>query len=199
MKTKTLTTLIIGFSLCLALTSMSASITNEEIHNALDEWGQGLVDIGEHALNPVIAKVVASQFIDQKYDYESDTDVMFKPTKAATHPFRENKKDALSYFVGGEITEDSGFALEPWEKVYFPHSEASALNLKKGGTYINGNYAVTMGEYYFESKSNPGNSVKVEYTFGFVKNNEGEMKINLHHSSLPYNSGGNKNTNEFNI
>ena len=29
--------------------------------------------------------------------------------------------------------------------------------------------------------------LKVEYTFGFIKINPDELRINLHHSSLPYN------------
>ena len=28
--------------------------------------------------------------------------------------------------------------------------------------------------------------LKVEYTFGFIKINNNELRINLHHSSLPY-------------
>ena len=42
-----------------------------------------------------------------------------------------------------------------------------------------------MGNYFFEDES--GQLLKVEYTFGFVKINKDEIRINLHHSSLPYN------------
>jgi len=41
-----------------------------------------------------------------------------------------------------------------------------------------------MGNYFFTETN--GNEVKVEYTFGYFLNNEGELKINLHHSSLPF-------------
>ena len=39
--------------------------------------------------------------------------------------------------------------------------------------------------YYF--KSNDSNAIKVEYTFGYKLVN-GKLKIDLHHSSLPYSS-----------
>ena len=42
-----------------------------------------------------------------------------------------------------------------------------------------------MGNYFFED--NNEKLLKVEYTFGFIKIDEKELRINLHHSSLPYN------------
>ena len=41
-----------------------------------------------------------------------------------------------------------------------------------------------MGNYYFTDKN--GKTVKVEYSFGYIKDNNGDLKINLHHSSFPY-------------
>ena len=41
-----------------------------------------------------------------------------------------------------------------------------------------------MGNYYFEDSKDK--LLKVEYTFGFIKINKNELRINLHHSSLPY-------------
>ena len=46
------------------------------------------------------------------------------------------------------------------------------------------NYLISMGNYYFEN--NKKKLLKVEYTFGFIKINEKDLRINLHHSSLPY-------------
>jgi len=43
-----------------------------------------------------------------------------------------------------------------------------------------------MGNYYF--KSNSSDIIKVEFTFGYKLVN-GKLKIDLHHSSLPYSSG----------
>ena len=47
------------------------------------------------------------------------------------------------------------------------------------------NYFLSMGNYFFEKEKNE--FLKVEYTFGFIKINNNELRINLHHSSLPYN------------
>ena len=41
-----------------------------------------------------------------------------------------------------------------------------------------------MGNYYFTDLE--GVKTKVEYTFVYKQNNEGDLKIILHHSSLPY-------------
>ena len=42
-----------------------------------------------------------------------------------------------------------------------------------------------MGNYYFQDDKDK--YLKVEYTFGFIRLNKNELRINLHHSSLPYN------------
>ena len=45
--------------------------------------------------------------------------------------------------------------------------------------------AIAMGNYYFQD--NNSNIIKVEYTFGYQLVND-KLKIDLHHSSLPYSS-----------
>ncbi|MFO7873177.1 MAG: hypothetical protein R6U62_01695 [Bacteroidales bacterium] len=45
------------------------------------------------------------------------------------------------------------------------------------------NRAIAMGHYYFTDYQ--GNEVKVEYTFGYKLVGD-NLKIDLHHSSLPY-------------
>ena len=40
-----------------------------------------------------------------------------------------------------------------------------------------------MGNYFFTSPE--GDEVKVEYTFGYVLDEAGAVRINLHHSSMP--------------
>ena len=44
--------------------------------------------------------------------------------------------------------------------------------------------AIAMGNYFFTDLQ--GNEAKVEYTFGY-KFIGGQLKIDLHHSSFPYN------------
>merc|ERR1711972_638286 len=50
---------------------------------------------------------------------------------------------------------------------------------------LNGNTAISMGNYYFTS-ADDGSKTKVEYTFGYKKNDDGKPRIFLHHSSVPY-------------
>merc|ERR1719253_184539 len=45
-----------------------------------------------------------------------------------------------------------------------------------------------MGNYYFTDTSEK--ETKVEYTFGYWRDETGAIRIVLHHSSLPYNSIG---------
>ena len=100
--------------------------------------------------------------------------MLFKPTLASVDQFRGTKKEALSYFIGQDLKEDNGFALAPYTKVTWENE----------GIITDGDSAQAMGNYYF-TKTN-GDIVKVEYSFGYVKDEDGNLKINLHHSSLPY-------------
>ena len=43
--------------------------------------------------------------------------------------------------------------------------------------------ATAMGNYFFTTTE--GEEVKVEYTFGYITDSEGKLRINLHHSSMP--------------
>jgi len=54
------------------------------------------------------------------------------------------------------------------------------------GTVISddGSMAVAMGNYWFTGTD--GNETKVEYSFAYEKDDDGELKIVLHHSSLPF-------------
>ena len=42
-----------------------------------------------------------------------------------------------------------------------------------------------MGSYVFTNATD-ASTVKVEYTFGYKKNDDGKLRIFLHHSSVPY-------------
>merc|ERR1712050_578245 len=112
--------------------------------------------------------------------------VLFKPTKAAEFQFRPTGADAMSYFVGGNAVEDgyaedAGFAInggKGWSKVVFDNHQID----------LNGNTAIAMGNYYFTCATT-GSETKVEYTFGYKKNDDGKVRIFLHHSSVPYSAG----------
>ena len=151
-----------------------AAITAEEVAAAQQGWGEGIVNIGRVFTEEGDYRQAATDHINTFYAYEDGKDVLFKPTLAAEDQFRGNFDEALSYFVGTEGTEDGGFAIAPYTSVRWENE----------GTILDGDSAMAMGNYYFTGTD--GNETKVEYTFGYTKNDAGEVVINLHHSSLPY-------------
>ena len=152
-------------------------ITLKDVYNAQHEWASGLINIGKVYTNKGNYKKTASELIDQLYAYNyGKGTVLFKPTKAKYKPFRNTKDGALSYFVdhNKKFSEDKGFALAPWKKVVFHNNEI----------YLHGDIAIAMGEYFFTDTK--GSITKAEFTFGYIKNKKGELKIVLHHSSFPF-------------
>lgn len=148
-------------------------ITKEEILATQKAWGDGIVAIGQAKDHTKAAR----EHIDTLYAYDLGP-VLFKPTKASALQFRDTKDEALSYFVGGKEPEDKGFALAPFTKVRFENH----------GMVMGCNTALAQGNYYFTQTG--GQEVKVEYTFGYMTDKDGHLKINLHHSSLPYKPEG---------
>ena len=150
-------------------------ITKSQIHEAQKKWGDGIVKIGTLKDNESECLEFTKSFLNTLYDFENN-DVLFKPTKAAEEQFRPNFQMALSYFLGGSnsfCSEDEGFAMKPWVDVKFANS----------GFIIENERAIAMGNYFFTDSS--GAVVKVEYTFGYKLRN-GNLVIDLHHSSLPF-------------
>jgi len=175
---QTVKIIIIGFVIIFTagvVIAERSEITKEEVVKAQKAWGDALVNLGKTYTNSQNYKKAAENLVDNLYAYQTGQ-VLFKPTKAADIRFRTKKEGAISYFVGHNknFPEDKGFALKPWTNVQF----------KNAAIYINGNVAMAMGKYFFTPQK--GDVVKVEYTFGYVKNDDGKLKIVLHHSSLPY-------------
>ena len=150
-------------------------ISLKEVENIQKDWGANLVKLGSLNGNFEACENEASQMIKRLYGYDNGI-VLFKPTKAKESQFRLSFEGAKSYFIGGDenFSEDSGFALQPWTNVRFDN--ASVI--------LNEKTAIAMGNYFFTDLN--GNVVKVEYTFGYFLDSKQCLKINLHHSSLPY-------------
>lgn len=144
-------------------------VTKEDVLKAQENWGSAIVAIGKAD----DAKAEAQQTLDTLYAYDVGA-VLFKPTLASDEPFRGTEDEALSYFVGGSIDEDKGFALAPYTNVRFDNE----------GIITHCDTALSMGEYYFTKTD--GSEIRVEYSFGYIRDDNGDLKINLHHSSLPY-------------
>jgi hypothetical protein len=153
-------------------------ITKDDVARAQNEWGEAIVAIGSAYASGKDYKALAAHSVDTLYGYDEGT-VLFKPTKAAEKQFRLNTRDAISYFVAGGVSEDHGFAIQPWSKVRF---ENAGINLQCHS-------AIAMGNYYF-TDAKTRKEVKVEFTFGYVRDENGKLLINLHHSSFPYQAAG---------
>ena len=151
-------------------------ITEAEVVAAQEAWGAGIVKIGQVFTEGGDYTKAAKNHIQTLYGYDLGM-VLFKPTLASEDQFRETTDAALSYFVGGNPTyaEDKGFAIAPYTKVRWENS--GILNEVC-------DMAIAMGNYYFTTTS--GDEIKVEYTFGYVKDDEGKLRIVVHKSALPY-------------
>jgi hypothetical protein len=153
-------------------------ITEAEVLSAQKAWGNALVSIAttydEKGL--AAAKTLAGTVIDQAYAYQLGP-VLFKPTlTVAPQTFRTTRSGALAYFVGDDpaYPQDQGFALNPWRKV----------EIKNAAILIAGNTATTMGNVMITDKN--GKVTTVDKTWEFYKDDNGKLRIVLHHSSLPY-------------
>ncbi len=154
----------------------SECITEAEVVDAQIAWGEGIVHIGKVYSEGGDYEKAAKDHIQQHYGFDLSS-VLFKPTLASVEQFRGTFDSALSYFVGGNKTypEDKGFALAPYTDVRWENS----------GIINNScNMAVAMGNYYFTKTD--GEEIKVEFTLGYVKDANGDLRIVVHKSSLPY-------------
>ena len=145
-----------------------------DVEGAQKAWGEGIVAIANAHMNDGDYVSIASNHINTLYAYQMGP-VLFKPTLAAIDQFRPTFDTALSYFVASNnaCPEDKGFAIKGWTNVRFENSEV----------IIDGGTALAMGNYYFTDSQ--GAEVKVEYTFGYIEDDQGNLRIQLHHSSMP--------------
>ena len=154
------------------------TINENDLANARSAWGESMIEISQAYEKKGIeqATVVANKMLDNLYGFEFGA-VLFKPTlSGGNQTFRSDKEGALSYFVGNnpKYPMDSGFGIKDWLEV---KSETSSV-------LIDQNIAMWMGWVTFINKD--GTSIKVDKSWGYKKNENGNLKIVLHHSSLPY-------------
>jgi hypothetical protein len=157
---------------------VSSNITLAEVLTAQKAWGDALIQISNDYETGGLtkAKSTANTVLDKAYGYNMGP-VLFKPTLAPIpQNFRTTKEGALSYFVGGDknYPSDKGFALKGWKKV----------EVKNAGMHLHGDTAMTMSNVMMTDKH--GKITTVDKTWGYVKDGHGNVRIVLHHSSLPY-------------
>ena len=158
-----------------------AIITYDEVNVAQQAWCDALVKIGKLKEEGGDYKAFAEQVLSDAYNYDSGK-VFFKPTLAyGDQTFRNTKKGALSYFIGGdpEYPNDKGFALTPWVKARYDNAGE-----KNEGIQIYGSVAITMGNVWVTGKD--GKDVMVDKTWVFKKGKDGKLKIIVHKSALPF-------------
>ena len=142
----------------------------EQIEEFLISWKNGVIEIGKVYLEGGEYELTANNFIEKHYAFVEE-DILFKPTFTKETVFRNNKKDALSYFVGGDISEDNGFALKPWE----------SIQLDELNTLVEKDLTAAMGTLRFKPQKSQETTL-VAFTFIFTKVDEA-IKIKVHHSS----------------
>merc|ERR1712217_1012366 len=161
-------------------------ISEEEVAEVQAAWASAIKTISRTYLDGGDYVGAAGDAAGQLYGY-GHSKVLFKPTKAAEAQFRPDAADAMSYFVGheaveGGYTEDAGFAInggKGWSDVRFENHQ----------TKLTGDVALAMGNYYFTC-AQTGSETKVEYTFGYKKGEDDQLRIFLHHSSVPFSEAG---------
>ena len=152
----------------------SSMVTVTEVEEAQRAWGDGIVAISAAHRSGEDFVGRAELHIETLYAYQISP-VLFKPTMAVKQQFRPTFEKALSYFTAsnGVCPEDNGFAINGWTNVRFENQDM----------VLNESTALAMGNYFFTSPE--GNEIKAEYTFGYMRDSNGALRINVHHSSLP--------------
>ena len=145
-------------------------MSSNQIDNFLNSWKDGVIEIGRIYLEGGDYKKCAEKFISTHYAFDSE-EVLFKPTFTKEIIFRNSKDLALSYFIGGEISEDNGFALKPWEKI-----RLEELNIIEEN-----NSMVAMGILNFRPLNLEEITI-IAFTFLLINTDE-SLKIKVHHSS----------------
>jgi hypothetical protein len=155
-------------------------ITEQQVNAAQQAWCDGLVRVSQTHARGGDARAEAAKMIDDLYDY-ADGKVFFKPTLAfGPRTFRPTREGALAYFVGGDpaFPEDTGFALKGWTKARYDNNAA------ENGIQIHGDIAITMGNVYITGAD--GKEVMVDKTFVFRRCKDGNLRLCVHKSALPF-------------
>merc|ERR1712228_428261 len=141
-------------------------------------WAESIASISKVYADQGDFVAAAGEAAGKLYGYGHGS-VLFKPTKATENPFRATGEEAMSYFVGAEAMKndkfkgkDAGFAInggKGWKSVVFRNHQVD----------LNGPTAQAMGDYIFTDATS-GDEVRVEYTFGYKRNDDGNVRIYLH-------------------
>ena len=155
---------------------MTNSKDVELVNITQKKWADIVLKIGNAYREKINFDDLVIELLHGVYAFDY-CNILFKPTLAKDNQFRSTKEEFISYFLGQNkvCKEDKGFAIKNWKSIKFENFKIVNHNEQ----------LLSMGNYYFEDNNNE--LLKVEYTFGFIKISPDQLRINLHHSSLPYN------------
>ena len=153
-------------------------ILEKDLSTARTAWGNGLLEISKsfEADGIEMARKVAGNMLDTLYGFDLGQ-VLFKPTlSSGSQTFRPTKEGALSYYTGQNSVypNDVGFGVLSWREF---NSNTSAI-------FIDDTVALWMGSFTLIDRD--GKVTKVEKSWGYKLDDDGNLRIMLHHSSLPY-------------
>ena len=144
------------------------AINETDVKLFVDSWKQGVLDIKNVYDNKGDYQERASKFLETHYLFETES-VLCKPTLTREEIFRNSFDRAMSYFIGGDIDEDKGFAIQEWESI-----DTDQINI-----LIEDELIIAMGVLSFKSDE----VLKVAFTF-MLKESNSDLKIKVHHSSI---------------
>ena len=153
-------------------------ILEKDLSTARTAWGNGLLEISKsfEADGIEMARQVAINMLDTLYGYGLGQ-VLFKPTlSGGSQTFRPTKEGALSYYTGQNpvYPNDVGFGIKSWREF---NSNTSAI-------FVDDTVAMWMGSVTLIDRD--GQIIKVDKSWGYKLDGNGNLRIMLHHSSLPY-------------
>lgn len=148
-------------------------ISRAEALKAQRQWAEMLIEIGEVYRIGGDYRAQAEELIAGIYDFRRGP-VLMKPAFAAGHPVRTDFADVVSYYVGGGVWEDAGFALKPWRKVRFGRQFTS---FGQGAATLMGACYLTPFRSVIETR--------LDFTMGFRRDAGGVVRLQTHHSSVP--------------
>ena len=154
------------------------SVTTEEVEACQKAWADAIVNISKIYRDKGKFVEAAGEAAGALYGY-GHGNVLFKPTKAAVNPFRPDASEAMSYFVG-ENNVEKGYRRgrrlrhQRWQGLEEGSPTPPSPAFLRPACHRHPRHRYHRPRH------------RVEYTFGYKRNDDGNVRICLHHSSVPY-------------
>jgi hypothetical protein len=159
----------------------AAPIEEKDVQDAQKAWADGIVNIGKmhgSGKSADYIRAVSDELLDGQYAYKNvgaDVKVLLRVSPAAGKTgVGLTRDDAFQYLFGQDPSnqEVRGFALRPWSGIRF-----------ENGGIVRGETAMAMGRCFLTD--NAAAETVAEFTFGYIRDNTGTVRINLQHLSMP--------------